>query len=241
MDDSPYQERFAGAYYQSENPANAFVLEERQRFMRAAADVVPCFGESLFEACCAAINARKVQPLEPAPAAGSGFWAIVAEPIRKWARSFNVETPWVIAEAQSAILCGIRYAQNGIDPMKAFGTWRTSTAVAKAARPILMPVWDFERESQPAYVSRADVEWLRQRDEYIAECKAKIAQTGLTKIPVARKPQFPVEKKFEWAALHQCTKKAFEQIAQEDDVEPKYARSEALAILDRLGLLPPET
>jgi hypothetical protein len=235
---NPLFKRYADVYYDPKDPTNLLVFESQQLFLAAAAQVIPCFAEQLFQVVWTAVGDR-IRSCGSLPAASSSdfveYYSGLFAAIREWAKSFNIEAHWVVDEAHSAAICGLLYREKGIDPIVAMGTWRRSVSGGYATRQFQLPVWQPTMESQSSYIRRADREWQKARDEHIAAVELQAEQQGLEKIPSRRNRKHGLDVKFEWAALRRCLNTPYEQIALEADEDLQYVKSTVREILDRIG------
>lgn len=239
--DDPFK-NYPGTYYDPRNPANLKDLQNRQLFLRLAAEHVPGFVVSLFEAAVPVIGdwMKRNGSVPHGGSPGSReYYTLLYGAIRRWARRYNIEVDWMISEAHSAVFIGLLYAQKGIDPALAFGTWRSKLRVRKAYRDFRLPAWDSEAESPQAYIDRADQEWRRVRDEYIESTRAELAAAGLKQIPIPRKRRLTNEARFTWAVLHQCSGKSVDEVADEYREDTETVRISVARVLKELGFTPP--
>ena len=254
MQDPPIY-RYAGIYYDPRDSANLKTLQDRQLFLGAAARVVQRFVESLFEVVWN-LSTERIRTSGALPRRNSQEFTDYndkrALPRRnsqeftdyndklfaataKWAKDFNIEAPWIIDEAYSAVVCGLLYAGKGIDPIEAFGTWRRSTPVLNRKWAFQLPAWDPPAESERAYIARANREWPRLRDEYVAATKAELARSGLERVPARRRRRVNPEFRFEWAALHRCGGKPIEELADQYREDTEVIRISVSRTLKGLG------
>jgi hypothetical protein len=230
--EGPFSNDYADIYYDPKDPTNLWDLQNRQQFLRAAAQHVPRFADSLFEMTCPLIrewfDRHGSLPKQASPDYRK-FYSQVFAAIRDWARGFNIEVGWVVEEAWTIVVVAIGYANKGIDPLTAFGTWWRKTHPGGDTRAFLLPAWNPREESQTAYAVRANKAWKQLRDEYITATKIELEKAGLEAVPKRRKRQFPEELRFEWAVLHKCEGTPIEELADKyrEELKPSEFRSRA--------------
>jgi len=239
--EDPLFNLYARIYYDPKNPANLRDFQNRQVFLRAAAQNVPGFADSLFKVTWARIHdwikLNGSLPRPDSPAYGEFYSQIFAE-IRGWARSYKIEVNWVIDEAFSAVVLGLRYAETGIDPVEAFGGWRRTHA-GTAMRAFQLPAWEPLEECEPSYIARADRAWRQARKQYIAATKADPANAGRKLLPAPRKRRISPGLRLKWAVLHRCAGKSIEELADEYREETEPIRISVSRVLKDLGFDPP--
>jgi len=239
--DDPVPDWHTGIFYDPKNPENLKDFQNRQLFLRIAAQNVPEFAKSFFEATSTLISGW-IRDHGSLPAYGSSaskeyssrYFDITSD----WARRFNIEADWVINETRDIALSGILYSRKGIDPVLAFGTWRRSLRPTTAKRSFLLPAWDPNTETQPAFIARANGEWRRLRDEYVSATKAELEKAGLKRVPASRMRNFAKELRYTWAALHQCAGTPIDALADQYRQETEAVRISVTRILRDLGFEP---
>ena len=229
-------------YYDPRNPANLKDFQNRQLFLRIAAEKVPGFALSLFKVTGRIIRdwiKRNGSLPRPDSPGYKEYYTRFFGVIRKWATQYHIEADWVINEAQDIAIVGLLYAQKGIDPVLAFGTWRRALPVKNTHRTFELPAWDPYAETPEAYRIRADREWQRVRDDYIQATSAELERAGLKQVPAPRKRKFVTELRFTWAALHRCSGKSIDELADEYREDTETIRISVSRILKDLGFESP--
>jgi|ERR1017187_1554038 hypothetical protein len=225
-------------YYDPKNPENLKDFQNRQLFLRIAAEKVPGFALSLFKVT-GRISGDWIKRSRSLPPPDREYYIQLFGAIRKWARRYHIEADWVISEAQDIAMVGPLYAQKGIDPVLAFGTWRRALPVKNTHRAFELPAWDPYAETPEAYRIRADREWQRVRDDYIQATSAELERAGLKQVPAPRKRKFVTELRFTWAALHRCSGKSIDELADEYREDTETIRISVSRILKDLGFESP--
>jgi hypothetical protein len=235
--------RYTDLFYDPKDPSNLKVFKERQLFLRIAAQIVPDFAQSFFEATWRT-TADWIQPNgslpPPRSAAYTEYWSQLFGAIGNWARRFNIETGWVIDEVWCTAFTGIAYEEKGIGAVLAFGTWRRSPQPTHDTRAFQLPAWDPRVETKPSYIARADGAWEQLRDAYVEQTENDLLRLGLKRIPAKRKNRVTAEVRFEWAALLQCTDTPIDDLAERYNAETETIRVSTDRILKGLGF-PPRT
>ncbi len=238
MEDEPFFNRYANIYYNPKNPANLKDFENRQLFLGAAARVVPDFADSLFKATHPLIldwiKEHGSLPTQKDPPRWTEFYTGIFEAIRDWAKTFSIDTEWVIAEAYDASIVALTYAEKGIDPMKALGTWRRSRH-GSARKPFDLPAWDPYRESEDAYIVRANTAWELVRAQHVEETKSRLEVEGAAPMPAKRRRRPDPDVRFEWAALNWCAGKSINELADQYLEDTEAIRIAVARVLKDLG------
>lgn len=233
---------YTGIFYDPKEPSNLKSFQDQQVFLRIAARIVPDFARSLLVPGSTVIAdwiERHGSVPTPTSPAYSEYCSQFLKVVRDWAAGFKIETNWVIAEACDTIFSGIVYAEKGIDPVLAFGTWRRSPQPTRDIRPFQLPAWNPRVETKPSYVTRADRAWAQLRDAYVKETESDLVRVGLKRVPAKRdENEVTAEVRFEWAALRQCTITSIDDLADRYGVETERIRVSTDRILKGLGFRP---
>jgi hypothetical protein len=231
----PLANRYAGIYCEPKPPVNLKDFGNQQAFLSAAALAVPKFAASLltatFRLTAARIKSHGSLPRWGAPDFDE-YSARFVHAVRKWAKDFHIEADWVIREAVDAALTGLVYYQRGIDPVKAFGTWRRPIRGSAKAQ-LELPAWQPYMESEQSYIARLDAalkEWI---DSHIAAKKSELA--GVKPVPARRKRGPEPDKRFEWAALHRCIGTPIKTLADQNCECTEVVRISVSRVLKDLG------
>ena len=240
--EDPFSGTHRGVYYNPTDSTNLKDFQNRQAFLRIAAQHVPGFAESFCTAALGVMGERiKQHGSLPSPNEPDfrEYYSHFYDAVRTWARKYNIEVDWVINEAPTLAASILHYRDKGIAPILAFGTWRRTIRVKKAYRNFSLPAWDPEAELPGDYVVRVDREWRRVRDDYIKKTKADLAAAGMKPIPLPRKSRLTNERRFIWAALHQCLGKSVDEIAEDSHEETEVVRISVARVIEELGFTPP--
>lgn len=237
----PLYNRYAGIYYNPENPENLQEFESQQLFLRAAAQHVPGFADSLFKAVIPRVI-DQVKKYGSLPQFGSPrfneYSLGISAAILAWAKSFHIDVEWVLREAFDAAFLGLQYVRKGIDPLEAFGTWRRG-ADGALRRAFQLPAWEPYAESEENYTRRANAEWKQARNEHVAATKGELASARAWKVRPRRKRRLGADLHFKWAALHRCTGMSIEELADLYSEDTEAIRISVSRILKDLGFEPP--
>ena len=237
MEDEPLFNRYARIYYNPKSPANLRDFENMQLFLGAAARNVPGFADSLFQTTHSIMEDwfRKHGAFpRPSSPEQAEFHTRIVDAIRDWARTFNIETEWVIREAFDATVVALTYAGKGIDPVKALGTWRRPHE-GSSRKPFDLPLWDPYTESEGTYLARANTEWERVRDQHIADTKTELKNEGAVPVPAKRKREADPDVRFEWAAMKRCAGKSIKELADQYLEDTEAIRIAVSRVLKDLG------
>jgi len=233
----PLYNRYAGIYYDPESPANLQEFETHQLFLRAGARHVPGFADSLFEAVIPRLL-DEIKKYGSLPRFGSPRFSKysleMSHAILAWAKSFHIDVDWVLREAFDAAFVGFQYVRKGIDPLKAFGTWRRG-AGGSATRAFQLPAWDPYAESEENYIRRANAGWTQSRKEHIAAMKLELGRANASKVRPRRKTRLGADFHFKWAVLHQCASMTVEALADLDGEDVEVIRISVSRLLNDLG------
>jgi hypothetical protein len=233
----PLYNRYAGIYYNPENPDNLQEFESQQLFLRAGAQHVPGFADSLFEAVIPRVH-DQLKRYGSLPRFGSPrfreYSLEMSAATLAWAKSFHIDVDWVLREAFDAGFMGFQYVRKGIDPLEAFGTWRRG-ADGSARRAFQLPAWDPFMESEKNYIRRANAEWGQAREEHIAARKLELARAGASSVRPRRNTRLGAALHFKWAVLHRCAGMTFEELADLDGEDLEAIRISVSRLLKDLS------
>ncbi len=237
----PIYNRYAGIYYNPESPDNLQEFEGHQLFLRAGAQHVPRFADSLFEAVIPKV-AYQLKRYGSLPRFGSPrfrkYSLETSAATLAWAKSLHIDVDWVLEEAFTAAFMGFQYAHRGIDPLEAFGTWRRGVG-GSATRAFQLPAWDPYFESEEDYIRRANAGWRQARKEHIATRKLELARARASKVRPRRKTRLGADFHFKWAVLHRCADMTFEELADLEGEDVEAIRISVSRLLRDLGFETP--